>query len=34
VSKGGYKLHFENNVAACPETGEKYELCNGIVKEV
>lgn len=34
VSKSGYKLHFENNVATCAETGEKYELCNGIVKEV
>ena len=34
VSKSGYKLHFENNVATCSETGEKYELCNGIVKEV
>ena len=34
VSKGGYKLHFENNVATCPETGEKYELCNGFVKEI
>ena len=34
VSKRGCKLHFEKNVATCSESGEKYELCNGFVKEI
>jgi len=29
VSKNGHRLHFdENNIAVCPETGEKYLLEN------
>lgn len=28
VSKAGHRLVFENNIAKCPETGEKYKLVN------
>ena len=28
VSKNGHKLHFEHDIAICPETGEKYFLKN------
>lgn len=31
VSKNGHRLTFENNKAACPETGEIYELQNNTI---
>ncbi len=31
VSKNGHRLTFENNIAICPETGEKYKLQNNAV---
>ncbi|WP_445665625.1 DapH/DapD/GlmU-related protein [Fodinibius sp. AD559] len=33
ISKGGLKLHFDDNgIAECPETGEEYKLENNQVK--
>lgn len=33
MSKNGHKLKFDsNNIAICPETKEKYELKNNLVK--
>lgn len=34
VSKHGIKLHFQDNVATCPESGATYRLDNKVVKEV
>ena len=34
VSEYGHRLHFENNLATCPESGEKYELENNAVTKL
>lgn len=34
VSKNGHRLTFENNKAACPETGEIYELQNNTIRVI
>lgn len=35
VSKNGHRLFFENNdVAACPESGEKYQLNNSTITPI
>ena len=35
MSANGYKLHFNNTgLAACPQSGEKYRLSNGLVSRV
>ncbi len=35
ISEYGHKLSFDaNGVATCPESGEKYELNNNIVKKI
>ena len=34
VSKNGHRLHFENNIAECKESKEKYCLHNGEVKKI
>jgi UDP-2-acetamido-3-amino-2,3-dideoxy-glucuronate N-acetyltransferase len=31
MSKYGYRLEFKNNIAVCKESGEKYQLINGLV---
>lgn len=35
MSEYGHRLHFdEQNLAICPESGDKYELINGVVSKV
>lgn len=34
MSEYGHKLNFENGKAACPESGQEYELNNDTVKRV
>lgn len=34
VSEYGHRLKFEEGVATCPESGEKYELVNGQVSKL
>lgn len=35
VSEYGHRLHFdETSVAACPETGEQYQLVQGNIKKI
>jgi len=34
VSEYGHKLSFENGIATCPETGEKYSLEDGKVSKI
>ncbi len=34
ISEYGLRLNFENNTAKCPESGEMYELRDGVVKKI
>jgi UDP-2-acetamido-3-amino-2,3-dideoxy-glucuronate N-acetyltransferase len=35
MSEYGHRLHFDQqNLAVCPESGEKYELKNGVVSKI
>ncbi len=34
VSEYGHKLNFENNIAICPESQQKYKLINNTIEEV
>lgn len=34
VSENGHRLHFENNMAFCPETGQKYVLKDNQVERI
>ncbi len=34
VSEYGHKLNFENNLATCPESGQKYKLIDNRIEEV
>jgi UDP-2-acetamido-3-amino-2,3-dideoxy-glucuronate N-acetyltransferase len=34
VSEYGHRLQFENNLATCPESGEKYKLENNAVTKL
>jgi UDP-2-acetamido-3-amino-2,3-dideoxy-glucuronate N-acetyltransferase len=34
MSEYGHKLKFENNKATCPESGQVYELKDGLVKRI
>lgn len=33
ISRAGHKLNFVDNIAVCPETGEKYRLTDGGVEK-
>jgi UDP-2-acetamido-3-amino-2,3-dideoxy-glucuronate N-acetyltransferase len=35
MSEYGHRLNFdENGIAICPESGDKYQLSNGIVRKI
>ncbi len=34
ISEYGHRLNFENGVAVCPESGEKYQLINNKVTKI
>jgi UDP-2-acetamido-3-amino-2,3-dideoxy-glucuronate N-acetyltransferase len=34
MSEYGHKLIFENSIAICPESNQKYELKDGLVKRI
>jgi UDP-2-acetamido-3-amino-2,3-dideoxy-glucuronate N-acetyltransferase len=34
VSEYGHRLNFENGVAVCPETGDKYTLIDGVCNRI